>query len=85
MSTLTIRNLDSTIKDQLRTVAASHGRSMEAEVRDILRQALMPAKPDRGVGSRIRTRFAAEGGVDLDLPTRTDVARPARFDEGSAA
>lgn len=85
MTTLTIRNLDSVVKDKLRTVAARHGHSMEAEVRDILRDALMPAKPDRGLGSRIRARFAAEGGVELDLPARTDAARPARFDEGSAA
>lgn len=85
MSTLTIRNLDSAIKEKLRAVAARHGCSMEAEVRDILRQALMPAKPDRGVGSRIRARFAAEGGVDLELPARIDAARPASFDEGTAA
>jgi plasmid stability protein len=84
MSTLTIRNLDSSIKEKLRTSAARHGRSMEAEVRDILREALMTAKPDRGLGSRIRARFAAEGGVELDLPARADAGRPARFDEGSA-
>lgn len=85
MTTLTIRNLDSAIKDKLRAVAARHGRSMEAEVRDILRDALIPAKPDRGLGSRIRARFAAEGGVELELPVRTDAARPARLDEGAAA
>jgi plasmid stability protein len=79
MTTLTIRNLDSAIKDKLRTAAARHGRSMEAEVRDILRDALMPAKPDRGLGSRIRARFAAEGGVELALPARSDIARPASF------
>lgn len=83
MSTLTIRNLDSAIKDKLRTAAARHGRSMEAEVRDILREALMPARPDRGLGSRIRARFAADGGVELDLPARADAGRAARFDKGS--
>lgn len=83
MSTLTIRNLDSSIKDKLRTEAARHGRSMEAEVRDILRDALMSAKPDHGLGSRIRARFAASGGVDLDLPARVDTSRPAPFDAGS--
>ncbi len=83
MTTLTIRNLDSSIKDKLRTAAARHGRSMEAEVRDILRNALMSAKPDRGLGTRIHARFATEGGVALDLPPRTDTSRPAQFDEGS--
>ena len=37
MSTLTIRNIDDATKDKLRQVAALHGRSMEEEVRTILR------------------------------------------------
>jgi plasmid stability protein len=51
MSTsLTIRNLDKEVKHQLRIRAATHGRSMEAEVRDILHRALIepesvPGKP----------------------------------------
>jgi len=35
-STLTIRNLDESVKQKLRVQAARHGRSMEAEVREIL-------------------------------------------------
>ena len=35
-TTLTIRNLDQTVKQKLRVRAALHGRSMEAEARDIL-------------------------------------------------
>lgn len=35
-TTLTIRNLDPEVKRKLRLRAASHQRSMEAEVRDIL-------------------------------------------------
>jgi len=80
MNTLTIRNLDSAVKDKLRTLAARHGRSMEAEVREILREAVMLPKSDRGLGSRIQARFAAEGGVELDLSARTDSARSASFD-----
>jgi plasmid stability protein len=63
MNTLTIRNLDSAVKDKLRTLAARHGRSMEAEVREILREAVTSPKSDRGLGSRIHARFAAGGGV----------------------
>lgn len=37
---LSIRNLDATLIDRLKRRAARHGRSTEAEVRDILRQAL---------------------------------------------
>lgn len=45
--------------------AALHGRSMEEEVRQILRQSLLPEQAASGLGSRIVSRFAAVGGVDL--------------------
>ena len=50
MSTsITIRNLDDQVKQRLRVMAATHGKSMEAEVRDILTQAAFkldqPAAP----------------------------------------
>jgi len=37
------------------------------------------------LGSRIHARFAALGGVDLDLPARTDAAGAATFEAGDAA
>jgi plasmid stability protein len=40
MSRITVRNLDPTLKERLRVRAASHGHSMEAEARRILREAL---------------------------------------------
>ena len=40
MATLTIRNLDETIKQRLREQAARHGHSMEEEARTILRKAV---------------------------------------------
>ena len=39
-TTLTSRNLDDAVKQKLRLRAASHRTSMEAEAREILRQAL---------------------------------------------
>jgi plasmid stability protein len=39
-TTLTIRNLDESVKRKLRLRAASHQRSMEAEARDILAASL---------------------------------------------
>jgi plasmid stability protein len=42
-TTLTIRNLEEPVKQMLRMQAASHGRSMEAEARDILTAAVRPA------------------------------------------
>jgi plasmid stability protein len=79
MATLTIRNFDEGLKHQLRLEAAQHGRSMEEEVRAILRKALEKGPSPRGLGSRIHQRFLAAGGVDLELPARTEPARAATF------
>jgi antitoxin FitA len=45
MPTLTVRNLDEDLVRRLRTRAAAHGRSVEAEHREILRAALFRANP----------------------------------------
>ena len=42
VATLTIRQLDDRTHARLRSRAAEHGRSVEAEVRDILEQAAKP-------------------------------------------
>jgi plasmid stability protein len=82
MSSITIRNLDPAIKERLRVRAAQHGHSMEAEVRSILQSALRGAakKQGRSFYDRIHDRFAAIGGVDLDLPLREPGREPPRFD-----
>lgn len=53
---------------------------MEAEVRAILHDALLPSPPEYGLGSRIHARFAALGGAELDLPARCETPRAAEFD-----
>ena len=65
MATLTIRNLDDDLKSILRMQAASHGQSMEEEVRSILRQALHPPAPAGALGQRLLGRFQA---VASELP-----------------
>lgn len=85
MSTLTVRNIEPEIKDKLRLRAAAHGRSMEEEVRSILRQAMTQDARPSGLGSRIHARFAAMGGVALPLPDRSDLPRFASFEEGHSA
>ena len=77
MTTLTVRNIEPAIKDKLRRAAAAHGHSMEEEVRIILRNALAQSMAQNGLGSRIHARFAALGGVELELPERTEPARAA--------
>ena len=83
MSTLTIRNIDTDTMDKLRLAAAANGRSMEEEVRTILRSALSPPAAATGLGSRLHARFAGIGGVDLSQPERTEPAPAADF--GNAA
>ena len=76
MATLAIRDLDEELRARLRVRAAQHGRSMEAEVREILRDALATPPAEDRLGSRIRQRFATIGGVELELPARTDQPQP---------
>lgn len=77
MATMTIRNLDDTVKQRLRMRAAQHGRSMEDEARDILRTSLSAETPQAAslVGA-IRARMKPHGGVDLELPPRDGMRAP---------
>lgn len=68
MACITIRDLDDQIEEQLSIAAARNGHSIEEEARFILERALAMGSPQGGLGSRIRNRFSALGGVELDLP-----------------
>ncbi|MDS1140026.1 plasmid stabilization protein [Pusillimonas sp. SM2304] len=78
---MTIRNIDEQLKARLRVQAATHGRSMEDEARDILRAALSTA-PERGQSliEAIRSRISPLGGVDLALAPREPIRNPPGFD-----
>ncbi|HEX6518909.1 MAG TPA: toxin-antitoxin system [Streptosporangiaceae bacterium] len=80
MAALTIRGLDEQTHARLRVEAARHGRSMEAEVRAILRDRFATPAPERGLGTRIHERFTALGGIDLEPPARDERPRAAEFD-----
>lgn len=80
MAAITIRNLDEALKERLRRRAAANGRSMEDEVRELLRSAL--AEPERRVRhpvDSITARFRKLGGVDLELPARGPIRPPPEF------
>jgi plasmid stability protein len=67
MATLTIRKLDSSIKESLRIQAAQHGISMEEEARRLLRKALIPDNRPNHLGSRIHRHFLQAGGVNENI------------------
>lgn len=77
MATMTIRNIDDDMKRRLRLQAASHGRSMEEEARDILRVALSTGTAAKGnLADTIRARFAPLGGVEIASPRREPMPDP---------
>ncbi|MDX2101847.1 MAG: plasmid stabilization protein [Alphaproteobacteria bacterium] len=78
MASITIRNLDEPVKKRLHIRAPGHGRTME-EAREILRQAVGSTPPARDLGRSIYERFAAIGGVELDLPPREPMRDPPAF------
>ena len=81
MASITVRNLEEGLKRRLRIRAAENGRSMEEEARVILRTTLYhqpPAQED--LASAIRARFAPLGGVELEIPPRSPMRKPPRFD-----
>jgi len=75
VTTLTIRDIDEELRAELRVRAARHGRSMEAEVRSILRTVLTKPLSGERLGTRVHLRFASIGTVDLDWPERNEPPR----------
>ncbi len=80
MASITIRNLDDEVKTRLRVRAARHDRSMEEEVRIILRDAVNGGRPGpRNLATFTRECFAALGGVELEVPPRGPMREPPTF------
>jgi plasmid stability protein len=77
LAAVSIRKLDERVKERLRVRAARHGRSMEAEIRAILTDAVRGPGETAGFFDVILDRFGELGGVELDIPPRTDRARAA--------
>jgi plasmid stability protein len=80
MASITIRNLDSQLKKRLRVRAARNSRSMEEEVRVILREAIASdsASPTN-LAAAIARRVRPLGGIELDIPPREPMREPPKF------
>lgn len=76
-----VRDLEEEVKARLKRRAERNGRSMEDEIRHILRNAAKDSsRPIAMLGSRIAERFSGRG-LTAELPElRGHAARPADLD-----
>jgi antitoxin FitA len=81
MAQLVVRNIEDTVKSRLQRRAARRGRSMEEEVRDILRDAVKEEETSTGgLGTAISSRFR-RFGLKTDIPElRGYKIKPVSFD-----
>lgn len=86
MAQLLVRNVDDRVKAGLQRRAKRNGRSMEAEIREILSDALAQENtPRRKIGSEIVALFSGQGiglrnGEEI-LEWRGFPLKPISFDE----
>lgn len=78
MAQVVVRDIEEDVKARLKRLAERHGRSMEEEIRHILRNATKDSsRPIAKLGSRIAARFSSKG-LTNDLPElRGQIAKPA--------
>lgn len=70
---LIVRNLEEEVVRELRLRAARHGRSAEAEHREILRQVLLPSKGKPSIKEHLLA--IPPGGEDADFERIPDRGR----------
>jgi plasmid stability protein len=77
VATLTIRSLEDEVVDALKTQARRHGRSLEAEVRELLRSAAAGDAPEslRDLADRIAALTPEVPQTDSTVLVRADRAR----------
>lgn len=83
MAQLIVRGIENEVKAKLQRRAKRHGRSMEEEVREILRDATKKESNSKGLGTEIASLFK-----DIGLRDGEEIAElhdihiePAKFDE----
>jgi plasmid stability protein len=82
MAQLVVRNLENGVKARLQRRARRNGRSMEEEVRDILRAAVHKDenKPEFGLGTELAALFP-KGGPDFKIEELRFEIKPPIFEE----
>jgi len=83
MASIVIRNLDEATKRKLKIRAATNGRSMEQEAREILKSTLAHgAKKKMNVAERVREIFGPLGGVEVERLPREAMRDPEWMETG---
>ena len=78
MAVVTVRNLPEATHRALKLRALQHGRSTEAEIRDILEQQVLPKVRVRN-GSELAAFGKRLGGIDLKISRDPTPTEPADF------
>jgi len=74
MASITIRNIDDEVKSKLRVRAAMNNRSMEEEVRVILKEATSQShEKQRSLVDIAREAVEPYNGFEVELPKRDDI------------
>ena len=80
MGQLIVRNIENGVKAKLQRRARRHGRSMEEEIRDILRNVANEDEPAGKLGSEIAALFQ-KLGLNTDIhELRGHEIKPASFE-----
>lgn len=86
MPSLLIRNVDASLHSRLKQRAAAHHRSLEEEVRELLRVAITRQPQEEHIVDLALRLFGPKNGVELDIPPRgAELERPppdfSRYDD----
>jgi antitoxin FitA len=82
MAEMVVRKLDDDVKAKLQERARQRGRSIEEEVREILRDAVRSGRQKATpLGKRLRALFSGIGLEQHILECRSQPAKPATFDD----
>ena len=88
MAQLVVRDLEESVKRRLKQRATKNGRSLEGEVREILRDAAGGTKKpavvheEKGVGTRLAEIFAGKVPPEFEIPNfRDEPVRAVDFSE----
>lgn len=79
MAVVTVRNLPEETHRALKLRAAQHGRSTEAEIREILEEQVRP-KARVKIGSELAAFAQRFGGIDLNIARDQTPTEPAEFE-----